>query len=55
MIGDTPRDVACGRSAGTRTLAVATGHFSVEDLAEAGADVVLEDFTDTDRVVEILT
>ena len=55
VIGDTPRDVACGRSAGTRTLAVATGHFSVEDLAGAGADVVLEDFTDTDRVVEILT
>jgi phosphoglycolate phosphatase len=55
VIGDTPRDVGCGRAGGTRTLAVATGHFSAMDLEKAGADHVLEDFSATDRVVEILT
>jgi phosphoglycolate phosphatase len=55
VIGDTPRDVACGQAAGTRTLAVATGHFTAEALSGAGADVVLEDLSDTDRVMEILT
>lgn len=52
IVGDTPRDVACGQFAGTRTLAVATGRFEVEALRSAGADVVLEDLSDTDRVVE---
>ncbi len=54
VVGDTPRDVQCGRAGGTRTLAVATGSFSVTDLTAAGADHVLEDFTDTGRVVELL-
>jgi phosphoglycolate phosphatase len=52
IVGDTPRDVACGQFAGTRTLAVATGRFEVDALQSAGADLVLEDLSDTDRVVE---
>lgn len=55
IVGDTPRDVGCGRAGGTRTLAVATGRFSASELAAAGADHVVEDFTATDRVVELLT
>ena len=27
VVGDTPRDVACGKFQGTRTVAVATGRF----------------------------
>jgi phosphoglycolate phosphatase len=54
IVGDTPRDVGCGRAGGTRTLAVATGHFSTTDLAAAGADHVVEDFTATERVLELL-
>ncbi len=34
VIGDTPRDVACGRMIGARVLAVATGSFSMEALQE---------------------
>ena len=55
IVGDTPRDVACGRAGGTRTLAVATGSFSPTDLRAAGADHVVEDLTATHRVVELLT
>ncbi len=48
VVGDTPRDVECGRSNGTRTVAVATGHFGVDTLARAGADVVLESLVEVD-------
>ena len=55
VVGDTPRDVACGRACGSRTLAVATGTFTTEALRATGADHVLEDLAATDRVVELLT
>jgi phosphoglycolate phosphatase-like HAD superfamily hydrolase len=40
VIGDTPRDIACARADGLRCIAVATGPFTVEQLA--GADAVLD-------------
>jgi phosphoglycolate phosphatase-like HAD superfamily hydrolase len=39
VIGDTPRDIACARADGVRVVAVATGSFSAEELAEADAVV----------------
>jgi phosphoglycolate phosphatase len=54
VVGDTPRDVQCGKVGGTRTLAVATGSFGVEELAATGADHVLQDLTRTDAVIELL-
>ncbi len=54
IIGDTPRDVGCGRAHGLRTLGVATGRFSSGELGAAGADLVLETFDDTGRVIEVL-
>ncbi len=36
VIGDTPNDIACGRAAGARTVAVATGPFSVAELQGMG-------------------
>ncbi len=55
VIGDTPRDVACGRKEGTRTVAVATGRFGPDDLRAAGADHVLEDLSATEDVIALLT
>lgn len=55
VIGDTPRDIACGRAHDLRTVAVATGSFTASELAGAGADVVLDDLSDTTRVLDVLT
>jgi len=45
VIGDTPLDVACGKAIGAKTLAVATGSFSVKDLAGCDPDYILDDLT----------
>jgi phosphoglycolate phosphatase len=42
-VGDTPRDVTACHGAGIRLVGVATGSYSVEELAGAGADWPLED------------
>jgi len=44
VIGDTPRDIDAGRDAGFRTVGVATGQFSVEQLRSAGADFTIRNF-----------
>lgn len=54
VIGDTPRDVECGRAHGFRTLAVATGNYSLDQLSESGPDHLVDDFRDLDRVRELL-
>ena len=54
VIGDTVFDVACARAAGARSIAVATGPSNAERLAESGADLVLEDLSDTQAVFEML-
>ena len=54
IIGDTPRDVACGRAIGAVTIAVATGRFSFDELEQTGADLVLNDLADTDSVLDHL-
>jgi phosphoglycolate phosphatase len=50
-IGDSSRDVAAARMGGSRSLAVASGRSSAGELRDAGADVVLDDLTDTAAVV----
>jgi phosphoglycolate phosphatase-like HAD superfamily hydrolase len=54
VIGDTPRDVAAAKPFQLHTVAVATGSYSSQELAECGADYVLEDLKDMDRVLEII-
>src|SRR5262245_37646995 len=54
VIGDTPLDVACARASGARSIAVATGNFSVADLRGAGADLVFADLGDTHAVLRAL-
>ncbi len=47
VIGDTPHDIECGRVIGARTLAVATGSHTREQLAAHRPDAVLADLADT--------
>lgn len=51
IIGDTPRDIACGAHLGVRTIAVATGSYSRGELADCGPDYLFDDLTDTEAVV----
>ena len=54
VIGDTPHDIECARVAGAKSIAVATGGFTIDQLREAGADEVLPDLSDTARVLRLL-
>ncbi|HEY8561314.1 MAG TPA: HAD hydrolase-like protein [Pyrinomonadaceae bacterium] len=55
VIGDTPNDIACARAFGAKVVAVKTGRGqSSEKLGEYGPDCLLEDLSDTAKVLEIL-
>lgn len=43
VIGDTPHDIACGRIIGAKTVAVATGGYSTEELAAHHPDYLFAD------------
>ncbi len=51
VIGDTPRDIECGKAFGAKTVAVATGHYSREALASHDPDFLFDDFSDPDAVM----
>jgi phosphoglycolate phosphatase-like HAD superfamily hydrolase len=46
VVGDTPKDLDAAHGAGCVAVGVATGHYSREQLEEAGADVVLDTLRD---------
>ncbi|HEV2131806.1 MAG TPA: HAD hydrolase-like protein [Longimicrobiaceae bacterium] len=50
IIGDTPADISCGESLGVRTVAVATGTFTAEQLAPCGPDYLFPSLADTEAV-----
>ncbi len=52
VIGDTPSDIRCGEGIGARAIGVATGRYSVDDLASHGAYAVFETLADTDAVMQ---
>lgn len=54
LIGDTPQDVEAALSTGACIVAVATGIHSQKELADAGAEFVLPDLTDTAGLVRLL-
>lgn len=54
IIGDTPRDIEAARGFGMRCVAVATGHYSVDELAAHEPDALFEDLVETDAVLAVL-
>lgn len=54
LVGDTPSDIEAATAHGARAVGVASGQFTERQLADAGADAVLADLTETGRVVEAI-
>jgi len=53
IVGDSPRDVACARAHGIRAAAVATGYTPLEHLEATGADWVLTELGEAERIHSI--
>jgi len=54
IIGDTPHDIACGKAIGAKTIAVATGNFSIEQLAALNPTHVFKDLSDTQALLKVI-
>jgi len=54
IIGDTPHDIACGKAIGAKTIAVATGAFSVEELAKLNPTHVFADLTNPQALIDVI-
>jgi len=54
VIGDTPLDIDCARAFGAVAVAVATGQHSRADLLTHGPDLLFDDLSDVEGVVDAL-
>ncbi len=54
IIGDTPADVACGKAIGAKTIAVATGSFSVAELEACEPTHTFKDLADTGGLLRVV-
>jgi phosphoglycolate phosphatase len=53
VIGDTPLDVRCARSIGARAVAVATGWYTADQLADSAPDLLLTDLSDPSPLLAV--
>jgi len=51
---DSIKGLRAGKKVGVKTVAVATGSHSLDDLMKVGPDFALEDLTDTDLVLNLI-
>eukprot|EP01083_Nonionella_stella_P188567 695323_1 len=54
VIGDTPRDVQCAHTHNVPAIAVATGHYTMQQLQQTNAEALLTDFKDCDQTIQLL-
>ena len=54
VIGDTPRDIACGKAFGARTVAIATGSSPKEELASHNPDFLFDDLSNVNEIIQVL-
>ncbi len=54
IIGDTPADIACARTIGARVVAVSSGGYSSNSLAQYQPDFLLENFLNKESALEAL-
>ncbi|MFQ5593814.1 MAG: HAD family hydrolase [Anaerolineae bacterium] len=51
IIGDTPADIECGRSLGVKSIAVATGPYTCDEMRPYNPDKCFADLSDTQSVI----
>lgn len=54
VIGDTPHDIGCGRSIGARTIAVASGSYSEDQLKQHNPWWVIRELPEVNQFLEYL-
>lgn len=54
IIGDTPADVHCGRGVGARAIAVATGGYTMDELAAHAPAGLVPDLSNTAQLLEMM-
>lgn len=54
VLGDTPHDIDCGRAIGAKTVAIATGGYTREQLAAHHPDFLFDDLGDVPTVLKAL-
>ena len=54
VIGDTPRDIACGKEAGVKTIAMATGPCPLNELKKHKPDFAFADFSGWEKLVRAI-
>lgn len=54
VIGDTPRDIKAGFEANAKTIAVATGTYSIEELKEFNPDFAFESLKEKEEILKAI-
>ena len=54
VIGDTPNDISCARAINAKVLAVASGHFTMDQLAEHAPDYLFRDLSDMQAFLDMI-
>ena len=54
LFGDAPQDMKAGKEVGVKTIGVATGVYSKEQLEDAGADFTLKNLKNTEKILKII-
>ena len=54
VIGDTPYDIQCGKAIGARTVSVATGRYSYEELAQCAPWKLLHSLPEPETFLKII-
>ena len=54
VIGDTPLDIECARSVGAKVVAVTTGLVPRDELAQHEPDLLLDDLSDVELILDVI-
>ena len=54
LIGDTVKDIQCAKKAKVKIIAMATGPENVKQLKKENPDYIFQDFSDVQKIIEII-